>query len=231
MPDMLWPPNHHLTEVGIGGVTDATGATVAITITGVTQNQPTDGIGDGNTCPDASGVGSDTAMLRAERSKQGGGGRVYHVAFRAENDRGASCEGVVAVCVPLDQGQLPCVDRGTSFDSTGPACRAGCGDICIISGNLSAASCPGEPMPRPVKQRLAAARRALRQALGGTRSTAHAIRLAERAISLLDAAERSTLAGEKAGTISSTCASRLSDAIEDAGVRTLHWLDAIKAPK
>src|SRR5262249_1785412 len=146
---------------------------------------------------------------------------------RAENDRSGSCEGTVTVCVPLDQAHPACVDRDTAFDSTGPTCSAGCGDICLIGRSLTAASCPGEPMPHPVKRRLAAARRALRHALRRGGNPTRATRLVGRAMTLLDAAERLTLAGESAGTISPHCASQLSDAISDTDARTLQWLQAI----
>jgi len=205
-------------------VTDPLGGAVAITITGITQDEPLNGVDDGNTCPDAKGVGTDTAMLRAERSGSGSG-RLYQVAFAAESDRGGSCVGTVTVCAPVDH--FECVDTGTSFDSTGPTCAAGCGDICLIQGSLSTASCPGEPMPRFVKRRLVAARRALAQLFLGSRSSSRATRLVARAMNLLDDAERFTLAGERAGTISRSCAERVGNAIADTDTRTLLWLQAI----
>ena len=42
-------------------------------ITGITQDEPLTGLGSGDACPDASGVGSTTAMLRAERNGTGDG--------------------------------------------------------------------------------------------------------------------------------------------------------------
>ena len=47
---------------------------VAITVTGITQDEALDGAGEGNTCPDATGVGTATASLRAEREGGGDGG-------------------------------------------------------------------------------------------------------------------------------------------------------------
>lgn len=224
MPDTLSPPNHKFVGVTVAGVTDPLGGAVAITITGVTQDEPINGLNDGNTCPDGKGVGTDTAMLRAERSGTGNG-RVYHVTFAAESDRGRSCVGTVSVCAPIDE--IECVDTGSRFDSTGPTCAAGCGDICLIQRSLSTASCPGEPMPRPVKKRLVAARRALGQLFRGSRSSSRATRLGARAMNLLDDAERLTLAGERAGTISPSCAERVGNAIADTDTRTLLWLQAI----
>ena len=115
-----WPPNHDFRQTLIEGVTDPDGDPIMITITEVFQDEPLDGPGSGNTCPDAAGVGTDVALLRAERSG-GGDGRVYHVTFRAEDGRGGECTGTVEVCQPHDQGQgIECVDQGPLFDSTGP---------------------------------------------------------------------------------------------------------------
>ena len=121
-PGELWPPNHTLREVSVAGVTDPDGDPVAITITSIRQDEPLNGVGDGNTCPDGTGVGMDTASVRAERSgskKVPGDGRVYHVGFSADDGQSGTCEGTVAVCVPHDQrpGHV-CVDQGALFDST-----------------------------------------------------------------------------------------------------------------
>jgi hypothetical protein len=71
---------------------------------------------DGTTCPDATGVGTSTAQVRAERSGNGDG-RVYHIDFTAIDKNGNSCSGEVTVCVAHDQGG-GCVDQGPVFDST-----------------------------------------------------------------------------------------------------------------
>jgi hypothetical protein len=115
----LWPPNHRYVDVAVAGVTDVDGDPVTTTIVSVFQDEPTDSSGDGNTCPDALGTGTSTAQVRAERSGHEDG-RVYHIRFQAEDGRGASCTGVVTVCVPHDQGHGDdaCVDQGPQFDST-----------------------------------------------------------------------------------------------------------------
>ena len=114
----LWPPNHKLVEIGVQGVTDAGGSPVAVTLTGVRQDEPVNDRGDGNTEPDAV-LAEGAVELRAERSG-GGDGRVYHVAFTATSG-GRSCQGSVQVCVPHDQGQgAACVDQGPLHDSTAP---------------------------------------------------------------------------------------------------------------
>ncbi|HET9298757.1 MAG TPA: DUF4215 domain-containing protein [Candidatus Polarisedimenticolaceae bacterium] len=119
----LWPPNHQWVDVAVSGVTDAAGTPASITITGIRQDEPVDGLGDGDTCPDGEGMGTSTARLRAERAgtaKVPGDGRVYHVEFTASDGQGGSCTGTVLVCVPHDRrpGQV-CVDGGTPFDSGG----------------------------------------------------------------------------------------------------------------
>src|SRR5207244_779952 len=102
-PAILWPPNHQFVNVSVVGVTDPDGDPVAVTITGIAQDEPLNGGGSGNTCPDATGVGTATGSLRAER-EGGGDGRAYHIAFTGDDGRGGRCTGSVTVCVPHDQG-------------------------------------------------------------------------------------------------------------------------------
>jgi hypothetical protein len=71
-------------------VTDPDGDPVAIAITEIAQDEPPDGLGDGDTCPDAVGVGTGIAALRVERSgtqAARGDGRVYHIRFTASDGR------------------------------------------------------------------------------------------------------------------------------------------------
>ena len=114
-PSALWPPNHKMREVRIEGLTDPDGDPVTVTVTGVTQDEPVNGLGDGDVAPDAT---LTPLALRAERSGTGNG-RVYRVSFTAADGKGGSCTGAVTVCVPHDKGG-PCHDDGTSFDSTRP---------------------------------------------------------------------------------------------------------------
>jgi hypothetical protein len=121
-PEEVWPPKHKFADVAITGVTDPDGDPVTLGITGIAQDEPVEGLGDGNTCPDGLGVGTDVASVRAERSgtkKVPGDGRVYHISFTAEDGQGGECSGTVSVCVPHDQGRgSTCVDGGPLFDST-----------------------------------------------------------------------------------------------------------------
>ena len=108
---ILWPPNHKFASVGIVGVSDPDGDTVTITVTTVTQDEPVNGVADGNTRPDAVLNGGDV-LLRKERSGLGDG-RVYSVGFTADDGEGGTCTGAVSVCVPHDRKKrIRCVDDG-----------------------------------------------------------------------------------------------------------------------
>lgn len=110
----LWPPNHSLIEVGIIGVTDPDN-NATITIDSVFQDEPTNGLGDGDTATDAIINDDGTVLLRAERSGKGNG-RVYHVRFTASDFEG-SASGEVEVCVPPSKRKSS-VDGGELYDST-----------------------------------------------------------------------------------------------------------------
>lgn len=113
----LWPPNHKMISVGIAGVTDPDGDAVTITPVAVRQDEPVDGLGDGDTGPDAV-LQEDTVLLRAERSGHGDG-RYYHVAFVAEDASGDRCAGTVKVFVPHDMKKpVRAGDGGPLVDST-----------------------------------------------------------------------------------------------------------------
>jgi hypothetical protein len=114
--DSIFPPNHKMNDITISGVTDADGDIVTLTIDGITQDEPTNGLGDGDTSPDGDGVGTDTAQIRAERSGTGDG-RVYEISFTADDGNGGMCTGSVVVGVPHDKKDTA-IDSGQNFDST-----------------------------------------------------------------------------------------------------------------
>jgi uncharacterized repeat protein (TIGR01451 family) len=115
-PD-LWPPNHKMVAGTITGVTDADGNPLSITITGITQDEPTNGLGDGDTAIDGQ-IGSGNAFsVRAERAGTLNG-RVYHVSFSATDGAGGTCTGSATIGVPHDQGpDGGPVDDGALFNS------------------------------------------------------------------------------------------------------------------
>lgn len=95
-PRLLWPPNHkyRLITVSVPGFSSG-----QITVTGVTQDEPTNTTGDGNTAIDAArGPSSNTVYVRAERSGNRDG-RVYRIAFST-----STCQGAAFVGVAHDQG-------------------------------------------------------------------------------------------------------------------------------
>lgn len=122
----LWPPNHRMVPVSILGVTDADGDDVSIIIDSIFQDERTDELGDGSFSPDATGVGTANAEIRAERAGHRGGnnatdgnGRVYHIGFTATDSEGNICTGTATTGVPHDQGgRSEPIDDGALFDST-----------------------------------------------------------------------------------------------------------------
>jgi uncharacterized repeat protein (TIGR01451 family) len=110
----LWPPNHKLHLITLTGATDPDGNPITTSVTGVTQDEPLNGLGDGDTSPDAlPAAGTNQVWLRAERSGTGDG-RVYRIGFEVTDGLGGSCTGVATVGVPHDQG-----GHSTPVDSGG----------------------------------------------------------------------------------------------------------------
>lgn len=121
-PGCLWPPNHKFVDIVIMGVTDPDGDPITINIDAITSDEPTAldlGSGGEKHAPDASGIGTDTASVRAERSGTSDG-RVYMIWFTASDGRGGECEGSVMVKVPHDQSSEDCaaIDSGQDYDAT-----------------------------------------------------------------------------------------------------------------
>jgi hypothetical protein len=213
----LWPPNHKFVGLTIDGVTDPDGDPVAIVITGVAQDEPLAGAGDGDTCPDATGVGTDTASVRSERSGRGDG-RVYHVSFSASDGRGGACTATVQVCVPHDRGQGSiCGDQGPLVDSTaGAACEGdGCApeDCAPAPDDVAPAECGDREVPDAVLRRVRRARELLgRMARLGGRGNARRLGL-KAAKQLRKAAARAAALEE----VSEPCAEALRARLERAG--------------
>lgn len=119
-PAVLWPPNHTLVPITIVGVSDPQDHQVTLRVTHVMQDEPVNGLGDGDTSPDAVVQASGLVVLRAERAGSGNG-RVYQVGFMADDGQGGTCRGTVRVCVPHDQRPgSTCVDEGPVFNSLLP---------------------------------------------------------------------------------------------------------------
>ena len=85
----------------------------------MTQDEPVKSTGSGNTSPDAV-IQAGAASVRAERLDNGNG-RVYQIAFTADDGNGGSCTGAVTVGVPHSQKKgLTAIDDGQVYDSTIP---------------------------------------------------------------------------------------------------------------
>ncbi|MBI1277849.1 MAG: tandem-95 repeat protein [Anaerolineaceae bacterium] len=97
---VIWPPiNLLIIPVRIRGITDADHDRVEVTITNIMQNEANRGLFRGDLYPDSFGIGTQTAWLRAERNPKGTG-RIYTIAFSANDGKGGSCTGMVIVTVP-----------------------------------------------------------------------------------------------------------------------------------
>jgi len=108
-PNTLWPANHQLATVRANiQVSDDTDPHPTVTLVSVTNSEPDDGLGDGDTPNDIQGAafGTDDRefLLRAERSGKGRG-RVYTVTYRATDASGNATTVTVQVNVPHDQGK------------------------------------------------------------------------------------------------------------------------------
>ena len=112
-PD-LWPPNHEFRLRTLTGATDPDGDPLTTAISGVTQDEPLDGLADGHTSPDARpGPAINHVYLRSERSGLGDG-RVYRISFEVTDGRGGRCAGTATVGVPHDRHSTP-IDSGGVF--------------------------------------------------------------------------------------------------------------------
>jgi len=209
-------------KVSLTGVTDPDGDPVAISITGITQDEVLSGMGARNTCPDATGVGTATASLRAERDGSGDG-RVYHVSFKADDDRGGRCMGTVTVCVPQGQAGQPCVDEGPSVDSTGPICVGACAAGCAIEMALAQPLCAGEDAPAALVQRVDSAQQLIAQAAAAS-GKKNAKGLMRRGIRVAKQAVGTAAEAAKNGAISSGCATSIAEEFVNVRAAADRWL-------
>lgn len=120
----LWPADHKCDLLDIAAlcnITDPDGDPVTIYVDAITQDEPRDAAGnhDGKTKVDAEYKGTGPLVwIRSERSTLGNG-RVYNIRFTAMDDKGAFCQGVLIVSVPLTLG-TPAIDDGQCCESIPP---------------------------------------------------------------------------------------------------------------
>lgn len=91
-PSSMWPPNHKMKDITATIVaTDECDPHPQVRLLSVASNEPDNGLGDGDTANDISGVttGSDdrSFQLRAERSGNGNG-RIYTATYEARDASG-----------------------------------------------------------------------------------------------------------------------------------------------
>jgi hypothetical protein len=210
VPSTLWPPNHRMATIDVLGIVDPDGDPVFQTVADVGQDEPVDDVGDGSTCPDALGVGTDTAQVRVERSGPGDG-RVYAITVLAEDGRDGACTAVVTVCVPHDRGHGDaCGDQGPFADSAGLACIDACHDY---DDACTPPPCHDEPLPRGILRRLARAGHLLDRAARGHH------RAARRAARLLAVVERKLAKLAERGRIDAECVAALGARVQGAAGR------------
>lgn len=113
--DSLWPPNHKMESIVVEMTATDADSDVTVSVTDVFQDEPTNGLGDGDESPDAEITGDNSVDLRAERSGNENG-RVYTITITA-TDGEFSCSNSVLVKVPHDKKDNA-VDDGAIFDST-----------------------------------------------------------------------------------------------------------------
>lgn len=122
---VVWPPDHLMVPIQFLGVTDADDDPLTYSVLSILQDEPVEALGDGAFEPDGDGLGTGTAFVRAERAgtkKVGGNGRVYVIAFEADDGNGGTCTGTVEVCVPFSMGGGGgCVKDEPLYDSTAQA--------------------------------------------------------------------------------------------------------------
>jgi hypothetical protein len=113
-------PNPLFVPLTMTGATDPDGDPVTLSVTSVFQDEPVNeiGAGAGTSSPDASLL---PLAVRAERNGTGDG-RVYHIAFTADDGKGGTCSGTAPVCVQHDRGtgSSSCIDGGPLFNSLEP---------------------------------------------------------------------------------------------------------------
>jgi hypothetical protein len=112
-----------MVPVTINGITDPDGDPTTVTITSIFQDEPVNTKGDGSTAADGSGVGTSTAMIRAERtgSPQVPSNRpVDHISFTVNDGNGGSCSGTVQVKVPQRPAGNRCSGRRPLYEPTQP---------------------------------------------------------------------------------------------------------------
>ena len=99
-PNVLKPADHKMVAVTVTAIASDTCSAATCKITGVTSNQPVEGVGSGNTAPDWQITGDLTVNLRRERSPMNEP-RTYTLAIACKDASDNTATTSVSVTVPL----------------------------------------------------------------------------------------------------------------------------------
>jgi hypothetical protein len=105
-PALLWPPNHQLVDVhATVSAEDACSSDLRITLVSAHSNEPDDGPGNHSGDIQAAALGTPDfdVQLRAERTGNSAGGRVYTLCYEVRDGSGNADTACAAVVVPHDQ--------------------------------------------------------------------------------------------------------------------------------
>jgi hypothetical protein len=102
---VLWPPNHKMVAVAVQVVArdacDGARRAPVCRLSGISSNEPVNGLGDGDTATDWEITGPLSAKLRAERSGNGSG-RVYTLEVTCRDEHDNTSKRATTVTVPHD---------------------------------------------------------------------------------------------------------------------------------
>jgi hypothetical protein len=99
-PRSLWPPNHKMKNVTLNYTTTDNCPGTINCVLSVTVNQPDNGHGDGNTSHDWMVIDDHHVQLRAERSGNDKGGRVYTTTVGCTDQHGNTATTSTTISVP-----------------------------------------------------------------------------------------------------------------------------------
>lgn len=120
----MFPLDHGMRSVAIANISGTP------TVTAICQDEPPNFENIPGWAIDGTGIGANTANVRAERSgtrTAPGDGRVYHIFFDVNDGHGGKCSGEVKVGVPLTVGGAA-IDGGALYNST-------TGSACVVPGS------------------------------------------------------------------------------------------------
>jgi hypothetical protein len=136
--DVLWPPNHKLSEItATVTVDDVCDADASFVLTDIFSNEPDNGQGDGDTENDiqeAEYGTDDTAFLLRSERMGGGDGRKYTIVYTVTDASGNAVDDTSCVRVPHDQSGSAMAWRGFNANGSGFIPGAQAYSLVVTSG-------------------------------------------------------------------------------------------------